>query len=88
MESTVKANLLWGLRPGQGSQGEGIDNSPNLDGDPAGEPVDVLLRHEDSWDPSDPGTQAKVFQQLEALQNQPELYTSITNNPLATCVST
>lgn len=84
MESAVKASLLWGLKPDQGV-GEGIDNSPNVDGDPAGKPVDVKLNHEATWDPSDAATQAQVGQVLAELQEQPQLYTSVTNNPLDTC---
>jgi hypothetical protein len=83
-ESAVQVDLLWGLTPGQGKDGQGIDNSPNLDGDPAGTPVDVLLTHDSAWDPSDPKTQAQIFTQLSELSKRGDIFTSVTNNPLST----
>lgn len=87
VQSTIKANLLWGLTPGHGTQGQGIDNSPNFNGDPAGKPLDVKLTYDVLWDPSDPSTQDQIFAQLKDLKNFPNLYTSVTTNPLDTCGS-
>lgn len=38
--STVLADLVWGIAEG------GIDNSPNVQGDPAAEPVDNILTYQ------------------------------------------
>lgn len=91
VQSTIKASLLWGLTPGQGATGQGIDNGPNLDGDPAGQPVDVRLTHDESWDPSDRIVQKQIFAQLDDLMDRDhlvlQLRNPITNNPLDTCAT-
>lgn len=68
---------MWGVA----SEG-GIDNSPNINGDPAGDPVNVTLSFDTAWDLSDPQEQANIVAQLDDLKNRGDLFTDITANPL------
>jgi hypothetical protein len=73
--STVIADIVWGIKRGIAPEepGGGIDNTPNIDGDPAGEPADNILTFDDSFDLSKKEYQQLVEQQLG------DLFTDIPN---------
>jgi hypothetical protein len=59
--STIQAQILWGLEEG------GVDNTPNVEGDPVGLPQTTLLKFAPQFDLSKPEWQLLVNRQLEDL---------------------
>jgi hypothetical protein len=69
--STVPAAIIYGLAP------DGIDNTPNVEGDPVGQPSLNLLTFDKWFDLSQPKWQLLVQRQMEDLFEPTKVSTGV-----------
>jgi hypothetical protein len=100
--STIVADIVWGVSKAKDDPDKedllGIDNTPNEEGDPAGDPENPWIYLDPEFDLSDPKWQLLVQRQLTSLfqsadedsEPNPEwayLVNTIDINPLQQCGS-